>query len=159
MDSDIWVEENWDEPLVNALKDPTLGIAIPIVHRQEADGSFKVLDDNCQGCATVMRRDTLDVLATEPPDKRVPPCFGYDSLFDPAYAEDTDLFLRVKLCGWRRRVVRDSHVKHLNGSTTQQFLEDYRKISEASSRKFEKKWEHLGRSKDVYRAWSMWHDG
>lgn len=164
MDSDVWVEDNWDEPLVNALSDPKTGIAMPEIFRKESNGEFKNVNDNCQGCAIVMRKSTLDMLSSDLIDKKVPPCFGFDERFSPAYAEDTDLFLRVKLCGWERKTVQGSKACHLSGATCHELFKDeiegdqkgVQAVATRSRKAFEKKWAHLGYNANQPNCWGMW---
>ena len=157
MDSDVWVEPGWDAPLLDSLDDEVIGLVMPVIHRREPDGHYTVVADNAQGCALIMRRDVLDWLSEGPlPDERVPLCRGFDERFNPAYCEDTDLFLRLKLSGWRRRVEHKSHVLHLNGSTTHKYFKDYEAVAANSRERFELKWKHLGKKFGRPNCWNLW---
>ena len=167
MDNDVWVEEGWAEPLIDLLKDPSIGIAIPDVERLDFDGKYHHTD-NMQGCAIAMTRGTLEMLR-EPTELDPEPVYGFDSRFDPAYAEDTDLFLRVNLRGLRRCIASDSHVKHLSGQTCFNVFQDeiegdvrgLQAVAVRSRRKYEDKWKHLGSHMgsdrtEQLQCWRLW---
>lgn len=155
MDNDIWVEERWDVGLTERIGNIGVGIVTPKVFRKNGDG-WDFIDDNFQGCCIVIQRETLDMLEKNPPEN-VPPCYGFDERFSPAYAEDTDLFLRCRLSGLDRQRVDGSTVLHHSGATCYNIFNDIEDIAKPSRAAFEDKWRHLGTDENGnLKAWSLW---
>jgi GT2 family glycosyltransferase/glycosyltransferase involved in cell wall biosynthesis len=62
--------------------------------------------DYCSGAAIALRRDVFTALG------------GFDTLYEPAYFEDTDLAMRVRASGLEVRYQPASVVVHLEGATS-----------------------------------------
>lgn len=149
MDNDLWCDEGWDKPILEALKEQKLGIATPYLYWYKENVPTRFIDDNFQGCCMWMRRDTLETLG-----------YAFDPRFDPAYAEDTDLFLRARLFGFDRQRIKGSTAFHWRGATCYKVFEKYggiEEVAKVSRKKYEDKWRHLGEhGGGSLKCWELW---
>jgi GT2 family glycosyltransferase len=142
MDNDVLCDTSWDVNIVNALNQKTLGIATPFLWWYKEGARTELIDDNCQGCCMWLRRETLDTLG-----------YAFDERFSPAYAEDTDLFLRNNLLGFNRERINGSRAFHHRGATCYTVFEEYggiEEVAKVSRKKYEEKWQHLDN------CWELW---
>lgn len=127
LNNDTQVRKNWLKPLLDALKDETIGAAAPKMlfangRLQEAgatlkaDGTAEMIGlfddptlprynydrdvDYVSGACIAIRRADFEALS------------GFDESFAPAYCEDADLCLRVRKSGKRVRYVAASEIVH-----------------------------------------------
>jgi GT2 family glycosyltransferase len=129
LNPDAIVQPGWIGPLLEAVADPAVGIAAPVL--LEPDGSVQEAGQ------------TIDALADTAPNRDVPPgaivdvdyssaaCWvmrrevheqvgGFDPAYHPAYFEDVDLAFRVRRAGLRTVLVPASRVVHHSGRSTRQ---------------------------------------
>jgi O-antigen biosynthesis protein len=136
LNNDVFVSEGWLTPLVSVLEnDPTVSAAgpkflYPDGTLQEAgamvascgtalqrgkymDGRFSLFDqagpsqvDYCSAATLLVRADDF---------KRV---LGFDLCWDPAYYEDADLCLKLRLLGQKTMYVPASKVFHIENGTS-----------------------------------------
>lgn len=156
LNNDTRVHPDWLVPLVDALEDPTIGLAgsrlvYPDGRLQEAGGivfddasgwnygkfgdpedpryTYRRDVDYCSGASIMLRRSTLAELG------------GLDTRFAPAYYDDTDLAFAVRALGLRvvyeprSIVVHDEGVSH--GTDESVGIKSYQGVNRT---KFQEKW-------------------
>ena len=72
--------------------------------------------------ALLVRRQAMDMTG------------GFDEDFFPGYFDDNDLCLRLRLCGWRLKLVHNSYIYHAGSRSFRQF--DWHSIGERNHRRF-----------------------
>ena len=133
LNNDAFVTEGWLEPLIDAIEsDPEIGAAGPKF--LYADGRLQEAGATISPCGTPVQRgkglNPRDPLFNEPmivdycsaatlamraeSFRRV---LGYDLCWDPAYYEDVDLCMKLRLIGERTVYVPTSEVIHLEHQT------------------------------------------
>jgi GT2 family glycosyltransferase/4-amino-4-deoxy-L-arabinose transferase-like glycosyltransferase len=131
LNPDVIVSPGWLPPLVAALDDPVVGIAVPVL--VNTDGSLQeagqlLYDDGCTaavGGPEVCPGDWSQAF-TRDVDYASAACWvvrrdeflalgGFDERYHPAYFEDVDYALRVEASGKRTRLVADVAVVHHHG--------------------------------------------
>lgn len=127
LNNDTQVERGWLRPLLEALRDPTVGIAAPKMlfpngrlqeagAKLKADGTAVMIGlfedpdlprycydrdvDYVSGACVALRRADFAALN------------GFDDRFAPAYCEDSDLCMRIRDAGKRVRYVASSQIYH-----------------------------------------------
>ena len=153
LNPDVLVGQGWIEPLVDALSDPVVAIAAPVL--RNSDGSLQeagqlLYDDACTaavGGPEILTGDDAQVFSRDV-DYASAACWlvrrdehiergGFDNRYHPAFFEDVDYALRVEGEGKRTRLVADVPVIHLHG---QGGAENSSKLGEASQEVFRSIW-------------------
>lgn len=141
LNNDVQVQNNWLSPLVEALDNPQVGAAAPMLlfpngRLQEAgarinlDGSAQLIGlfddpdlprynyprfvDYASGACLAVRRDDFVALG------------GFDQLFVPAYCEDADLCYRIQAGGKRVLYASASRIVHHLSITSQTMGDDFK---------------------------------
>ena len=131
LNPDVVVESGWLQPLLEALHDPKVGIAAPVL--VNIDGSLQeagqlLFDDGCTaavGGPEVLTGDWAQAF-TRDVDYASAACWvvrreeflalgGLDERYRPAYFEDVDYALRIEQAGQRTRLVAAVPVVHHQG--------------------------------------------
>ncbi len=123
---DVVVPAGWLEPLVAALTEPHVAIAVPVLvdpdgavqeagQRLLADGATTPILDVPDQLATVDYASAACWVMTARMHERLG---GFDPLYHPAYFEDVDLALRARSMGFRCVVEPSVRVIHLGGQGT-----------------------------------------
>jgi GT2 family glycosyltransferase len=153
LNPDVIVSPGWLSPLVAALDDPLVGIAVPVL--TNPDGSLQeagqlLYDDGCTaavGGPEVCPGDWSQAF-TRDVDYASAACWvvrrddfvdlgGFDARYHPAYFEDVDYALRVEAGGKRTRLVADVPVVHHHGQGSPV---DGPAVAEASQSEFRTVW-------------------
>jgi GT2 family glycosyltransferase len=153
LNPDVIVTEGWLAPLLDALEDPVVGIAAPVL--VNPDGTLQeagqlVYDDGCTaavGGPEVMTGDWSQTF-TRDVDYASAACWvvrredfltlgGFDERYRPAYFEDVDYALRVERSGRRTRLVAAVPVVHHHGHGTGEIASP---IAERSRETFRQAW-------------------
>jgi GT2 family glycosyltransferase len=153
LNPDVIVPPGWLAPLLAALDDPVVGIAVPVL--TNPDGSLQeagqlLYDDGCTaavGGPEVCPGDWGQAF-TRDVDYASAACWvvrraeflelgGFDVRYHPAYFEDVDYALRVEASGRRTRLVADVPVVHHHGQGSPV---DGLAIAEASQSEFRTVW-------------------
>ncbi len=139
LNPDVLAEPGWLGPLLDAVADPTVGIAAPVLvwpdgRVQEAgvrlfrDGGTAP-ETELAGIAAAAADDATGEAGAVDVDYSSAACWavrrevleqvgGFDAAFHPAYYEDIDLALRVHGAGLRTVVCPDARLVHLHGGST-----------------------------------------
>lgn len=155
MNNDIIVTEGWDLPCIKRLEDePDVGLVAPDVWLMNPNPphDWFTLRNNQQGSCMFLKRFFLEEL--KKPYKEDPGCWGFDEIYEPGYADDDDLFMRVKIRGFHRVMALDSKVYHKGAQTFKKIFPDVQKIANISRATYEKKWRMFGDKK-----WSLRNEG
>jgi len=131
LNADVIVGPGWLQPLIDAIDDPTVGIAAPVL--LNADGSLQeagqlIFADTFTtpiGGADIMAGDGTNIFSRDV-DYASAACWvvrradhvalgGFDRHYHPAYLEDSDYALRMESSGKRIRLVADVPVLHHHG--------------------------------------------
>jgi GT2 family glycosyltransferase len=155
LNPDVIVGPGWIGPLVEALTDPVVGIAAPVL--VNPDGSLQeagqlIYDDGCTaavGGPEVLSNDWSQAFSRDV-DYASAACWvvrraeflemgGFDEAFRPAYFEDADFAVRVEQEGRLTRLVAEVQVVHHHGAGGST---DSAAIAERSRETFRGKW-HL----------------
>jgi GT2 family glycosyltransferase len=126
MNPDIVVSPGWAPPLLDAVSDPTVGIAAPVLLNDDGtvQEAGQVVDDRAvtrpvrlapEGVVDVAYSSAACWLMRRGVHER---SGGFDAAYHPAYFEDVDLAFRIRRLGLRSVVVADSRVTHRHGSST-----------------------------------------
>jgi GT2 family glycosyltransferase len=131
LNPDVIVGPGWIEPLIDALADPVVGVAAPVL--RDPDGSLQeagqlLYADACTaaiGGPEILTGDEAQVFSRDV-DYASAACWvvrrdehiargGFDLRYHPAFFEDVDYALRVEREGKRTRLVADVPVVHHHG--------------------------------------------